>query len=474
MSICARQPGRMNRRASLPAMIAACVAIFLTGCNVDFAKIRREHAEKFPNELAAKTSLEITPGQSLNLDDCIRIALADNLDVQTSRIDRRLAELDRKIAFSNFLPHISVGINYHETGRQQAIKTAAGYSSTSDRAITDSVLSTQQNIFAPETWFLYDAYVKGEGVSELIARRTRDIIRLQVTTLYFACLSQEHRSEAIKASVEQAGEMLREVESLHREGLAMPSQVEQIRTLAMAQEANLAENQRTQRETRSALLEAMGLSPMAEIKLKRQTPLKVTERELADQILQAMLQRPELHISDRTIEIRKDETRMAIAQFLPKIAGFSDLSYNSNSYLKYANMWTFGVSGVLSVFDGFSNVFEYKAAKERQKQAGIDREQMCIKIMLEVIRARSQYEQALDQQRLARQELTAARTLLGETQAQWREGLLMTSERLEATARHITAQANASVAEFQVQVASATLLDVMGASPEGNNNEEVK
>lgn len=456
-------------------VIALVLAAFLTsGCDVDFDLMRREHASKFPAELSARTLGALPEGKPASLADCVRIALANNLDVQTARIHRRLASLDRKIAFSNFLPHINVGLTSYTSQNQQALGVGGHYQPMSDRSVTETVLSAQQSIFAPETWFLYDAYTKGEGVSELVARRTRDLIRLQVATLYFACLSQEQSRKAIESSLAQARALLKETEALAREDLAMPSQVEQVRTLVRAQEASLAGNARTQRETRSALLEAMGLSPTAEISLKTETPISVEEEELPEQVLQAMLNRPELHVADRTIEIRKDETRIAIAQFLPKLVGFSDLTHSTDSFLKYSNMWTMGISGVMSVFDGFANVFEYRAAQQREKQAAIDRQQKCMRIMLEVVKARSQHDQALDQWEVARQELLSSKALLDETQAQWREGLLMTSQRLDAVTRHATSLANAAAAEFQTQVTAATLLDVMGVSPEGSDHEEVK
>lgn len=450
-----------------------CLAV--CGCNQpNWQEIRQQHATRFPQELRDKTVTELPGDQTFGLEDCVRIALANNLDVQTAQINRRLASLDRKIAFSNFLPHINVGVQYHSSARQQAIGVGGQYMPMSDRSVTEAVLSAQQSIFAPETWFLYDAYVKGEGVSDLVAKRTRDLIRLQVTTLYFACLSQEQSRSALEASLEQARTLLREMEALAREGLAMPSQVEQVRTLVAAQQAGLADNARAQREMRAALLEAMGLSPTAEIVLKAQTPLMVQQQEASEQILQAMLHRPELHIADRTIAIREDETRIAIAQFLPKIAGFSNLSHSTDSFLKYSTMWTAGISGVLSVFDGFANVHAYRAAREREKQAAIDRERKCLQIMLEVIRARARYDQALDGRKVALQELAAAKALLDETRARWREGFLMTSEMRDAMTRHATALANATAADFQCQVAAATLLDVMGMPHEGNRNEEVK
>ncbi len=449
-------------------------ALLAGGCDVDFDLMRREHAGKFPAELSAKTLTALPHDEPVGLADCVRIALANNLDVRTSRIQRRLAGLDRKIAFSNFLPHVNLQMNYQSSLQQQAIGIGGHYQPMSDQSVTTAVLSAQQSIFAPETWFLYDAYTKGEGISELVARRTRDLIRLQVTTLYFACLSQEQSRKSLESSLRQARGLLDETEALVREDLAMASQVEQVRTLVLAQQAALAANQRTQTETRSALLEAMGLSPMAEMSLKTETPLSIERRELADQILQAMLQRPELHVADRTIEIRKDETRIAIAQFVPKLLGVSNLTHSGDSFLKYSNLWSFGVSGVLSVFDGFANIFEYRAARERQKQATIQREQKCMRIMLEVIRARSQHDQAMDKLDVARQELRAVETLLRETRAKWREGLLMNSQELDAVTRHAAALSNCAAAEFQTQVTAATLLDVMGVSPEGSDNEQAR
>lgn len=253
----------------------------------------------------------------------------------------------------------------------------------------------------------------------------------------------------------------------------MPSQVEQMRTIFLAQQVNLTENTRMQTEARSALLEAMGLSPFAAIHLKAGAPLTVEKQDLADQILKAMLQRPEMYITDTAIEIRKDDVRMAISRFLPTISVFGEFSHSTNSFFKFSDIWTFGVSGVLNVFDGFANIYAYQAAKQRKAQAFIAREQTCMQIMLEVIRARSQYERSLDNLQLAEQELVAAKAFLGETQSKWREGLLLTSERLNAVTRHSAATANVLAAGFQTQVAAATLLDVMGVSPEGNAHGKI-
>ncbi|MCJ8499775.1 TolC family protein [Desulfatitalea alkaliphila] len=453
--------------------LAAGLAL-LAGCATDFDGLRREHVETFPGQLASRTAAELPDGLPVGLDDCIRIALANNLDAQAARIDRRLAMLDRKIAFSHFLPHIDLQVTHYASDRQQALGVGGQYTPMSDQAVTSAVLGAQQAIFAPQAWFLYSAYLKGEAISGLVAERTRDLIRLQVTILYFAALSRDQSRTAIEAALQQAQGLLGQTAALAREGLATPGRVARARTLVQAQQTRLAENVRNRAETRAVLLEVMGLSPLAQIELKPETPITLAEAPLVDQILDALLLRPEMHIADRTIAIRKDEVRTAIARFLPLVGGFAELSHSSDSFLRYSELWTFGVTGVLSVFDGFANLHAYRAAKERREQAFLAREQACLQIMLEVIQARSRHDQALDNRQLARQELAAATLVLSETEALWREGLLTPAERLDAVAHHAVAASNALVSDFQVQVTAATLRDVMGISGKGQDHEEIE
>ena len=242
----------------------------------------------------------------------------------------------------------------------------------------------------------------------------------------------------------------------------------------MSQTTALNETRRLYEETSAALLEAMGLSPLSDITLKAETPLTVEEKGLADQVLRALQNRLELYIADKTIEVRKDEVKIAIAQFLPKPAGFGNFTYSTDSHNKYKDLWTFGLSGVLTVFDGFANIHEYQAAREKGKQAFLHREQACLKIMLEVVRARNQYDNSIALCELARQNLVAAEAGWNEASAKWREGLLTASDKSEAFARLTSARADLSAADYQAQVATATLLDVLGESSEKGHQDEKK
>jgi outer membrane protein TolC len=436
----------------------------ILGCAMDFNKTRARHAKEFPQALNRKSKDLIKAGEFLDLDSCIKIALDNNLDIKIADIKGRLAGIQRNIAFSYFLPYIDVQVTRLENNEQQLQKATGSYFAMADQNITQSVISGQLAIFNPQTWFIYDAFNKGEDIQLLVAERVRQAIRLQVTALYMACLSQESSGKAIEASLEQARALVKQMEAFQREGLILKSDLEEAKVFLTSQENSFLDNQRLQKSTKAELMEAMGLSPLVEISLKGVPSFEVKDEDLTQQIYVALINRPEMKIADKNIAIREDLIKIAIAGFLPKITLFSDYTNSSNSYQYYENIWSYGIAGVLSVFEGFANIQEYRAAKQLYGQVMLEREQSCLKIMLEVIRARDLLKKAEEMRNLLSREVDASSSSLKEIQAQWEEGLVTSSDKLKAISRFTAAEANLALADYQYQVAAAAMIDVMGLS----------
>lgn len=463
-------PWQKVRQQLMPVIIILSV-IVLSGC-ADFLELRNTQSKEFFKELNEKSERLVTPGESVDLETCIEIALENNLDIRLADINGRLARIERDIAFSYFMPQIDVQYTHLENEKQQMQKAMGSYVTMSDKDITQKVISGQLAVFYPSTWFIYNAYKKGEDIQALISERVRQAIRLQITALYLACLSQEASGKAIEASVEQAKSLVREMEALYREGFVLKSNLEDARLFLTSRKNSLRDNIRSRTETKAELMEAMGLSPLTDISLGTAPSLSTVEGELSEQILNAMLNRLELKISDRNVSIKKGAIKTAIVDFLPMIGIFADYTNSSNSFQYYESILSYGISGVLSVFDGFRNVQHYRAAKQEHQKAMIEREQSCMKIMLEVIKARDFLEQAKDLKELASLEMDASGSNLNEVQALWREGMVTTSEKLNATSRYASAEANVSLADYQYQVAVATMNDVMRLSGKEETSEK--
>jgi len=456
----------------LMLIMAVLSIIVFSGCSADSIGMRSRHAQEFTQSLAEKSQRLVPADEPLDLETCIGITLVNNLDIKIADIEGRLAGIDRDIAFSYFLPQINLDVTRLEHDKQQLQKAMDSYLVMSDQHITQKVISGQLAVFYPSTWFIYNSYKKGEDIQTLVSERVKQAIRLQITALYLACLSQEASGKAIESSVEQAETLVREMEALYREGFVLKSELEDARLFLTSRQNSLRENIRLRTETKAELLEAMGLSPLADISLGGAPSLSTVEGGLSEQILKAMLNRLELKISDRNVSIKKDAIKIAIGDFLPMIGIFADYTNSSNSFQFYESILSYGISGVLSIFDGFKNVQDYRTAKQEHQKAMIKREQSCMKIMLEVIKARDALEQAKDLKELASLELESLKRNLKEVRALWREGMVTSSEKLNATSRYAAAEANVSLADYQYQVAVATMNDVMGLSGKEETSEK--
>jgi outer membrane protein TolC len=437
--------------------------IDITGCSTNYLTVRKEQTSQFNKDITDKTRKMISPDKVYDLDSCINIALENNLDIRIAEINGQLSGLDRKIAFSYFLPHIDVNFTHTKADKLQMRNAGGGtYIAMADQDTTVTVIQGQMAVFYPEAWFMYSAFKKGEDIQNLVTLRVKQAIRLQVTALYLSCLSLDSNIEAVESSVKQAKALSKEMEALYTEGLILKSDLEESMVFLLARQNNLAEIKRQKIYAQSSLLEAMGLSPLSDITLGPPPSLLINNEELPDMILTAMLNRPELMIADRSVGAKGDAIKQAISSFLPNILLIGDFTSNRDSYIRYRDIFTYGVSGVLTIMDGFSNIYEYKAAKREESRAMLEREQSCMKIILEVIEAKQTLDRESENRKLMKLDMDFSKSRLNEVMSLWQEGMMTSSDKLEAVSGYEAAKSNMVNADYRYQVAAATMSDVMG------------
>jgi len=440
----------------------------LAGCTTLDAGHRAKHAEAFQRAIERATADTLPPDEPLGLEECVAIALERNLSVKTAAVARRTALLERRVAFANFLPALDIGYKYARWDKQPENSLAGLFSiPMQDQSIDTWTWDFQMPIFAPATWFLYSIHKHGAHIGEWAEEYARQMILLQVTGLYFHCLALDQAQKTLHSQVQAAEKLADEVAAFRDEGLAMPWEAEQAETLLLARRVALHQAQRSLHQSKADLLVAMDLSPLADVTLAEGTSIHPPDAPLEDLILTALLHRPQLHMADRKVAIARDKAKIAIVDFLPSLAGFAQRTSTSNSYTTYPDYWISGVAGVVSLFDGLANVNEYRVARAERQQAYLEREEACLTIMLEVVKAHLALESALEQAALAEKARTVAAGKYEQISAQFDEGLVRVSERLGALAEKQEAEANVLRADYQQQVSTASLLNVMGTGYAG-------
>jgi len=449
---------------------AGCLAAgwlaVLGGCGAFNAEqVRYDQTLEQQTALAAKAERLIEGGRALTLDDCVRIALENNLDVQAADMQRRIARLDRKVAFAAFLPQVNLNYSYTRWDPQPEILFGGGSMPMHDRRIREVTWQIQMSVFNPTTWFLYAMHVHGEQIAELAADYTRRMIVLQVTTLYYYCLGLEEVDTALASQVRAAEALVEQVRAFQAEGLALDWQLEQAQVALTFRRTQRRRVEQVLDQVRGELLSAMGLSPLASIRLCESTGQTPPDAPLEVLAAEALLNHPQLRIADRQVAIEREKVHMALANFLPSLVGLANHVNTSDSFQRYANVWMTGVAGVMTVFNGFANLHEYEAAKQRVAKAALEREQQALVVMLQVLRAQRNLEGARDEMRLAAEQRAMAEHRYQQTRRQWAEGLVDTPTLLSVLAERDQAQMFEATARFQWQVAAATLENAIGRIP---------
>jgi len=453
----------MAERTKVGIFLGLLGMVALTGCkSFDGDKVRREHVESYQQQLAEKTAETLADGAPLTLDDCIRIALDNSLQVRSAEIEARIAKLERKTAFANFLPAVSLNYQYTNFDPQVVMKIGGFEAARSDKRVREVTWDIQMSILNPATWFLYSMHTRGAEIADLVTDHTKQLTVLQITAGYFHCLSLAEYERALDSQIEAAEALQKDLEALENEGLASAWQAEQAGVLVLARQIERDRTGRARAQAESDLLVAMGLSPLAEISLRADASVDPVTGSLEDLVSEALLCHPQLRISDRAVAIQQEAVKVAFAGFLPVLQGFASRMDSTDSFLKYSNYWVGGLAGTLSVFNGFANINEYKAARQRREEVFLEREQASLAVILEVFKAHLNLQTAAQERAWAQQNLKVASDKLAEVRQQWQEGLISAPALLDLLAQRDGAQMQAINAGYRYQVATATLWNVMG------------
>lgn len=451
----------MTNRMSICA--SAVVVVILAGCsNFDGQKVRREDAGNYRQLLEKRTEEVLSGKESLNLQDCIDAALENNLDIRVAEVQQRVAQLGRKVSFAQFLPQVNLNYNYTRWDPQPEIVTGSGSQPMHDERIRDISLNIQMSVFNPSTWFMYAMHKRGEEIAEIAADYTRQMIVLQVTTYYYYCLGLEEVGKVLESRIRAAEELAEQLQDYQAEGLVFAWQSDQARVNLESQKLQRKRIRQLLDQTEGQLLMAMGLSPLGSIQLSPSPPTMPPQGELEDFIAEALLNHPRLRIADREIAIEKEKVKLALAGFMPSLTGFAGRVNTTDAFQKYSSYWMMGLSGVLTVFNGFANINEYDAAKENVKKAALQREQTTLALMLEVFRAYQNLQLARDSIVMVEYNNKAAGAHYDQVYQQWQEGLVDASGLLSVLAEKDLAQMAKINSQFQAQVALATLVNVIG------------
>lgn len=407
---------------------------------------------------------------TLTLDRAIQLSVERNLTLKTKTIEQEIAKLDRKIAFGNFLPKVSLGYSYTmlndkimgET-KDTALPIPLPISLGLETRLVDKNLSlfsvnAQMPIFVPATWFLYSARQKGEDISSLTRDLTEKMIKLQTIGQYHYILALESEKEYLKQELESAKEFNRSAKIALEAEAILPWEYEGTEQIVQMREFALKQNARDLQSAKMSLMNNLDMYPLLDFQLEKpQYNEDVKMPTLEETIYEALKNSELIQIREGAEDISKDVTKIAISNFLPKIVLTGGYFNTSNAALSDPDFFMGTLGGMFSIFNGFQNVHEYKKARKNQEIAFIKREEEIMKVIFETVNAYNSLESSREERDIALKNFAVSTGRFNQKKLEKETDSIDNWEYIQGVAEYEKALSLKEKAEYKYRVSLATL-----------------
>lgn len=407
---------------------------------------------------------------TLTLDRAIQLSVERNLTLKTKTIEQEIAKLDRKIAFGNFLPKVSLGYSYTmlndkimgET-KDTALPIPLPISLGLETRLVDKNLSlfsvnAQMPIFVPATWFLYSARQKGEDISSLTRDLTEKMIKLQTIGQYHYILALESEKEYLKQELESAKEFNRSAKIALEAEAILPWEYEGTEQIVQMREFALKQNARDLQSAKMTLMNNLDMYPLLDFQLEKpQYNEDVKMPTLEETIYEALKNSELIQIREGAEDISKDVTKIAISNFLPKIVLTGGYFNTSNAALSDPDFFMGTLGGMFSIFNGFQNVYEYKKARKNQEIAFIKREEEIMKVIFETVNAYNSLESSREERDIALKNFAVNTGRFNQKKLEKETDSIDNWEYIQGVAEFEKALSLKEKAEYKYRVSLATL-----------------
>ena len=394
--------------------------LFLSCSNVIIEDENKTMMEELKDKRISTENLRKEKEGMLNLDECIDLALKNNSQIKLKEIEAKIAKIDKKISFGNFLPRISAMYSISELDKYMSATIPApdvtlgilgGVSLPSlpitltsrmvDKDFRNYALTAQLPIFVPATWFLYSAREKGENISLYTEDLTRKMIKLKVTSEYYYILALVSEKLVLESEYEYAKKLNKNAKLALKTESILKWQEEETELLVKQKENALKNNERDLKIAKMNLLNDLGLDLNTDFRFVIPENIDYKLPPLDEIVYDALVNSELIKISHNTVAISKDKIKIAMSKFLPQITVNGGLIGGSLTMLSPQNILFGAITGFLSLFNGFKDVNEYEKAKLQSETAYIQREEVIMNTIISAVNSYNNVQKSIEDKELA-------------------------------------------------------------------------
>ena len=296
-------------------------------------------------------------------------------------------------------------------------------------------------------------------------------VKYNVAAAYFDLYKFLHFHDFLDAEIGAEKKQLALVESLHKNGTVLKSDVLRTSVKLAQLELSLSDVTKKIEIAKQQLNILIGRENDAELAIKYQDTIElnaITEGDYEDYVDIAFNKSPEYKIAYSTVKLSEMNIKQVKATLLPKVSFYSTYNYTypQISFYPYSNdLWGFGQTGVKVQFS-IDNLYKSKhsiahaqvVSNEAREKANIKKDE----IYLQVKDAYLQRQQALESMETAEQNIIKTAETVRVIRSSYINQESLLTDLLEAENALLEAKFNLTTAQTNVKLTHIRLLAIIG------------
>lgn len=472
------------------------------------------------------SSLGITAQNALTLDSCRALALTNNKELRISAEKISAAHYEKKAAFTNFLPKISAMGTYmrtekeisllsdeqkgaisnigttaqgtiQETFQQLAASNPAleqlleplaplipGIGSALNgvgQGLVDALHTDTRNMYAGAVTLTQPIYMGGKIVAynkitkyaEQLAESQhatgmQDLI-LSTDKAYWQVISLVNKKKLAESFLKLVRQLDGDVDKMIAEGVATKADGLSVKVKVNEAEMTLTQVENGLSLSKMVLCQLCGLPLNSEIALADENiqNLSLPSTETQSNVATALSNREELRSLDLASKIYDQKVNVTRAGFLPSVALTANYMVTNPSLVngferKFRGMWAVGALVQIPIWNWGEGMYKVKAAKAEANIARYQLADVKEKVELQVSQASYKVNEAAKRLTMTEKNMEKADENLRYAKLGFTEGVIPTSNVLEAQTAWLSAQSDKIDAQIDVKLTEVYLRKSMG------------
>ncbi len=462
----------------------------------------------------------------LSLDSCRNLAINNNKELKMSAEKINAAHYEQKAAFTNFLPKINAMGTYMRTQKeisllsndQKSSLSNLGTSSTTKlsealqqiatanpslaqlltplaplipevgnalngigQGLVDALHTDTRNMYAGAVSLTQPVYMGGKitaynkitKYAEALAHtqhnaELQDII-LSTDQAYWQVISVINKKRLAESYLDLVKKLDSDVEKMIKEGVATTTDGLSVKVKVNEAEMNLLTAEDGVSLSKMVLCQLCGMPIDTQITLFDENikEINTTVEEVKGNVDLALTNRQELKSLEYATKIYNQKINIARSEFLPSLAITADYMVTNPSLVngferKFRGMWAVGALVKIPVWNWGEMGYKVKAAKAEANIARYNLENIKEKVELQVNQATYKVNEAQKRLAMATKNMEKANENLRYATLSFSEGIIPTSNVLEAQTAWLSAQSSKIDAQIDVRLTEVYLRKSMG------------